>query len=221
MRKRLTRVEQTERNRERVLAAARDVFLTRGYAGATLDAIADKAGFSKGVMYSQFWSKADLFLSLLAGRIAERAAENERIVENASGPEALIELLRAAKHDAAVHSRWAELLIEFRIHAARDPEVKRRYAEAHERTLAGFAAALTRILERTGHAPALPPKTMAQLVLALGSGIVLERITDLEALPLDEIAPALLRAFGFRQSTTPDRSRPAPTPLRRAGNGRK
>lgn len=144
-----------------------------------------------------------------------------RAHENASGPEVLIELLRAPKHDAAIHSRWAELLIEFRIHAARDPDVNRRYAEAHARTIGGLASALTRMLERTGHAPALPPKTMAQLVLALGSGVVLEQITDSEALPLDEIAPALVRAFGFGEPTTPDRSRPAPTPSRRAGNRRR
>ena len=61
--KRLTRAEQSERNRGLVLAAARRVFLARGYHGATLEQIADEAGFSKGVVYSQFESKADLFLA--------------------------------------------------------------------------------------------------------------------------------------------------------------
>jgi AcrR family transcriptional regulator len=56
--KRLTRAEQSERNRGLVLAAARRVFLARGYHGATLEQIADEAGFSKGVVYSQFESKA-------------------------------------------------------------------------------------------------------------------------------------------------------------------
>ena len=48
----MSRVEQVERNRDLVLAAARRVFLHRGYSGATLDAIAQEAGFSKGVVYS-------------------------------------------------------------------------------------------------------------------------------------------------------------------------
>ena len=43
--KRLTRAEQAERNRGLVLAAARRVFLARGYHGATLEQIADEAGF--------------------------------------------------------------------------------------------------------------------------------------------------------------------------------
>ena len=216
MRKRLTRPELVERNRERVLAAAREVLLARGYAGATLDAIAEEAGFSKGVMYSQFGSKADLFLALLERRIAERAAENERVVERASGPEGVVELLRTAKQDATTQSSWAELLIEFRVHAARDPELSRRYAEAHARTIAGIASALAQMLERTNEDPALPARTMAQLVLALGSGIVLERIADPEALPIEEIAPALLRAFGFKDAGSATPAKPAPEPLRSA-----
>ena len=80
MRIRLSRSEQVDRNRERVLAAARRVFLARGYAGASLDAIAEEAGFSKGVVYSQFDGKGDLFLALLERRIQERAEQNERLL---------------------------------------------------------------------------------------------------------------------------------------------
>src|SRR5438128_1786510 len=70
----MSRAAQTERNRQLVLEAARQVFLTQGYHGARLDAIAEEAGFSKGVVYSQFAGKADLFVALLEHRIAERAA---------------------------------------------------------------------------------------------------------------------------------------------------
>ena len=83
MAKRLTRTERSGRNRARVLEAARRVFLERGYHGATLEQIAAEAGFTKGVVYSQFDSKADLFLALLELRIAERALEN---VERRRGP---------------------------------------------------------------------------------------------------------------------------------------
>ena len=41
-----------------------------------LDVIAEEAGFSKGVVYSQFAGKPDLFIALLEQRIAERAAQN-------------------------------------------------------------------------------------------------------------------------------------------------
>src|SRR5262245_25086032 len=81
---RLRRAEQVERNRTAVLDAARRVFLDRGYGGATVDAIAEEAGFSKGVVYSQFGSKADMFMALLEQRITERAAQNERIAAGKS-----------------------------------------------------------------------------------------------------------------------------------------
>ncbi len=61
--KRLSRAEQNERNRALVLDAARRVFLNRGYHTATLDEIADEAGFSRGVVQSRFGNKADLFLA--------------------------------------------------------------------------------------------------------------------------------------------------------------
>ena len=127
---RLSRPEQVQRNRGLVLDAARRVFLERGYAGATLEAIADEAGFSKGVVYSQFAGKADLFLALLEARIDERAEQNER----PSGPRGSGRPARAA---AAPTRRqpgdagWSRLLIEFRVVAAREPGLNARYAAVH------------------------------------------------------------------------------------------
>ena len=87
---RLSRAEQNDRNRALLLAAARRVFLERGYYAATLDQIADEAGFSKGAVYSRFASKADMFLALLEDRIAERAAHAEHTVAvTEDGPQVL------------------------------------------------------------------------------------------------------------------------------------
>jgi AcrR family transcriptional regulator len=74
--RRLLRVEQVQRNRAAVLDAACQVFVARGYGGASLEAIADEAGFSRGVVYSQFGSKADMFFALLDRRIEERGQVN-------------------------------------------------------------------------------------------------------------------------------------------------
>src|SRR4029079_15191024 len=81
MESRLSRTEQSTQNRERILAAARRVFLARGYYGATLEQIAEEAGFTKGAVYSRFEGKADLFLALLEDRIGERARDNIAVTE--------------------------------------------------------------------------------------------------------------------------------------------
>ena len=74
-RRRRPRSEQVAENRDRLLDAAARVFRELGYTGASLDAIAAAAGFSKGAVYSHFDSKADLFLSLLEDRIDGRRQE--------------------------------------------------------------------------------------------------------------------------------------------------
>jgi AcrR family transcriptional regulator len=60
-----------ERRRPEVLDAALQLFLARGYEGASMDAIAAAAGVTKPVVYACFRSKDELFRSLL-GREEER-----------------------------------------------------------------------------------------------------------------------------------------------------
>ncbi len=179
---RLRRWEQMERNREAVLGASRRVFLERGYAGATLEAIADTAGFSKGVVYSQFGSKADLFFELLERRISERGAQNARIAATATGPGGIREMATAAAMDAGAEPEWAQLLVEFRAHAARDHELNRRYAAIHARTVDGIASALGQMHAAAGREPPVPLRAMAEFVLAAGAGITLERLANNGAL---------------------------------------
>jgi AcrR family transcriptional regulator len=177
---RLSRSEQNQRNGTLLLAAARRVFLARGYHAATLEQIADEAGFSKGVVYSRFASKADMFLALLAERIEERAAENTRLTGGSSGSEG-IALLRdhAARRNRAERD-WGLLLIEFRVHAARDPELNQRYARAHARTLQALASLIAELYSRAGQPPPLPPDQLAQVVLTVEAGARLEEAADPE-----------------------------------------
>lgn len=194
---RLTRVEQVARNRDMVLGAARRVFLARGYAGASLDAIADEAGFSVGVVYSQFGSKADLFFALLERRIEARALQNERIAKESAGADGLRELLRAGREDAAAEPGWPHLLAEFRAIALRDTELNRRYSEAHARTVDGLASVLVELYEPAGVEPPVPVRSLAEFLQAGTVGVALERAANPDALPDDEAEQLILRALGF------------------------
>jgi AcrR family transcriptional regulator len=55
------KVAQGEATREALLAAARELFGTRGYAETSLEAIAEAAGVTKGALYHHFTGKAQLF----------------------------------------------------------------------------------------------------------------------------------------------------------------
>ena len=182
MSSRLSRAEQNDRNRALLLAAARRVFLARGYYAATLEQIADEAGFSKGVVYSRFASKADMFLALLEDRIEERAAQNADAARELAGSgdfDALLDLAQQAERAAP---GWRLLVTEFRIHAARDPELNRRYAAVHARTVEGIARALVSISEGGGETLPFPPRQLAELMLAIEAGLALEQSASPDAL---------------------------------------
>ena len=194
---RLRRADQVARNREVVLAAARRVFLARGYAGASLEAIADAAGFSSGVVYSQFGSKADMFFALLERRIEDRALQNERIAKEFTGAEALRELMRVAQEDAAAEPGWPFLLVEFRVIAMRDGDLNRRYAAAHARTLAGIASVWESLYQPMGLEPPVPVQSIAEFLQAGAVGIALARAANPGALPEGDAEQLLLRTLGL------------------------
>jgi AcrR family transcriptional regulator len=191
--KRLTRPEQNERNRTLVLDAARRIFLARGYHSATVEEIADEAGFSRGVVYSQFGAKADLFLALLERRMDERAAEVAALAGGLSGEGGAVTLMEGAADRDRDDPGWGLVLIEFRAHAARDDDLNKRYAAAHQRTVERVAEFLDGIYQRAGQAPPLPAGHLAELMMALSSGAQLELAANPAALPVAVRAQALRR----------------------------
>ncbi len=95
-RTRRRREREHREHRKEILVAARDVFSRRGYQAATLDEIADRAGFAKGTLYNYFRGKEDLFqhmtqiflddMRLLAVSIArERGTSREKFHRFACG----------------------------------------------------------------------------------------------------------------------------------------
>ena len=192
---RMTRAEQGERNRALVLAGARRVFLERGYGGATLDVIAEEAGFSKGVVYSQFAGKPDLFLALLEERIAERAERNARNSRDLAGLDGLRILLEDNARVSEEGGDWSRLLIEFRVIAARDPVINDRYAALHARTVEHFGETVAAVLARGGLKPVYPKRVFAELILAFDTGWVLEKAAGHAQLRLEYMTDLLGRAL--------------------------
>ncbi|HEX3779097.1 MAG TPA: helix-turn-helix domain-containing protein [Pseudonocardiaceae bacterium] len=63
---RLSRAQTQERNRAKVLAAARDEFAERGFRDAKIDDIAERAELTRGAVYSNFPGKRALYFAVLA-----------------------------------------------------------------------------------------------------------------------------------------------------------
>ena len=204
---RLSRAEQNDRNRALLLAAARRVYLERGYYAATLDQIADEAGFSKGAVYSRFASKADMFLALLEDRIAERAAQNAQLAEDLAGTGNFAAVIDVAERAERGAPGWRLLVTEFRIHAARDPELNRRYAALHARTVDGVAQVLAAVSKEGAEGLPFPPRQLAELMLTIETGRALEQIANLDALGGPDL-PVLHRlADLLARQPTPNQAR--------------
>ncbi|MEV4124000.1 helix-turn-helix domain-containing protein [Nocardia sp. NPDC049707] len=73
---RLTRAQQQDATRRKVLAAAKSEFAQRGFRGTTVDGIAARADMTRGAVYSNFPGKRALYLAVLAHE-AEQAPAPE------------------------------------------------------------------------------------------------------------------------------------------------
>src|ERR1700761_1986601 len=125
---RLSRKEAKARTRERLLDAAVKVFARKGYAGASVDDIAEAAGFTIGALYSNFSGKEDLFIELMTARSSSRMARALAIVADSGTP---IEQRRIslADHLIDVAMQDADLAVleaEFWLYAMRDPGFQER-----------------------------------------------------------------------------------------------
>lgn len=66
-----------------ILDAARQVFARKGFADASMDEIAQKAGVGKGTLYLYYRSKQDLYRASLREGLVALCAELERAVDRA------------------------------------------------------------------------------------------------------------------------------------------
>ncbi|MCE6998833.1 TetR/AcrR family transcriptional regulator [Saccharothrix sp. S26] len=112
---RLSRAQAQERNRARVLEAARAEFTDRGFRDAKVDAIAQRAELTRGAVYSNFPGKRALYFAVLAD-LAERAETPSNPQRGTDRREALGALARAwvtsTGHDPLARDLLAEVAAE-------------------------------------------------------------------------------------------------------------
>ena len=172
----MTRDARASANRARVMGAAGELFRRKGFHGAGVDEIAEAAGFSKGVVYSQFGSKDDLFLALLEehgeARIAQTRARAEAAAPGRAREAVSGENLAVWRQDP----EWYLLLVEFRAHAARHPDVNRRFADLHRKFLDQIAEVFEVLAKGAHPDPRFDSYDFARLIVRLDAGAVLEQV---------------------------------------------
>ena len=181
--RRLTRPERKERTRGDLLAAARVVFERHGFHRASLDEIADEAGYTKGAVYSHFpGGKDELFLAVLDRHIDERVPTYAEIILSQDSFEASLRAI--ARHLVALGRRdpaWTPLLVEFWTHASHNPELRDAVRERNERQMRAIAVLSDDLAARHGIEYVLPTVEVVRGSSALARGMGIERLVSPEA----------------------------------------
>jgi len=181
-----------------LLDAAVEVFAERGYRDASVDEIAERAGYSKGALYWHFASKDELFYALLDERIDGPWRETIALIESAApeqdmAPEAgrrLSELLRGERQLMLIDH-------EYRSQAVRDSKLGRRYAKRQAKLRSALARAIAARLEHLGAPPlANAAEDMATAFMSLISGLAQEKLIDPDAVPDRVLEDTLALIYG-------------------------
>jgi AcrR family transcriptional regulator len=178
--KRLTHAEKKAVTRAELLRTAADVFARRGYHDASVEEVAEQAGFSHGAVYSNFSGKEDLFLAVFEDYMATRAGELAATLTSA--PESLPERARA------MAAQWMERLardpnsfllhLEFMIHAARDPRLSEQMGLRQASLRIAIGDYLQTVQREEGIDLPLPPAELALIMRALGIGLAVEAMNS-------------------------------------------
>jgi AcrR family transcriptional regulator len=191
---RLSRAERRRRTREQLLDAAAAVFARRGYAAASVDEIAEAAGFTKGAVYANFAAKQDLFLALMDRQHQRQEALLVGLAEPARPVgQAMGDLGRVAAPTDPEAWQWGLLTLEFLLYAVRDPALRGQLAERLRAMRGYLAAALGPRLARRPGAPGLAPHELASVAMALSTGLGVQATVEPAALPPDLYARTLER----------------------------
>jgi AcrR family transcriptional regulator len=182
--------------REKLFEAAARVFEQQGIGGASIEAIATAAGFTRGAFYSNYNSKDELIIAMLEDHVEQSIRRNLDLLAVHKNLADFIEALKTMDRTRQDPLGRSPLLhMEMILFVAR---AEKRRPELAKR-LRARRKLITDIVETTlknsGKNPALDPTWIGAIVLALEDGFRLHRLIDPETTPAD----SFLRAIGDLQ----------------------
>jgi TetR/AcrR family transcriptional regulator, mexJK operon transcriptional repressor len=123
---------RSARKRQAILAAARTLFLRKGYAGTSMDEVAALAAVSKQTVYKNFSDKEQLFTDIIVGDISEAEAQSQAIIDALPGSEDVENDLRAIARELVTTVMQPHLVRMRRViigEADRFPDLARAWYE--------------------------------------------------------------------------------------------
>ena len=172
---RWTPERRRELTRHALIEAAAQVFARRGFYGASLDEIADTAGFTRGAIYKNFDDKEGLFLATLDHHNQRTlAAFSEWFDEHPPDASAFDQegMATAFRQILARDSDWFALETEGRLYALRNPEFRQRYVANARQMTKAVARFIQDIARSSSFKWKVPPMRLAHLLEVSSEGFL-------------------------------------------------
>jgi len=180
---RLSREESQKQTRARLLESAQEIFARNGFAGASVDQIAEHAGYSKGAVYSNFKSKEALFLELLKDHMSQELKELRALLDSSGSAR---EILRALKDKYSSLEKQVTLVMlasEFQLQAGRHPEFAEPFAALYRDQRRAIAELVNLLAQKAGVPAPANANEIATTLMGLTHGIALQRAADPKSVP--------------------------------------
>lgn len=175
---RLTRTEQREVTRERLIEAAGRVFCRVGFEAAPIDVIAEEAGYSRGAFYSNFRSKDELFVELIGRHLDAEVQTLGRALDRITSAAELAPAIERRYRVLGEDGSWCLLTTEFQLYAMRGGTKADEFAEIYESYRRRLGELIGTHFDRLGIESSLSPYEFGVAQIALSHGLALQRAAN-------------------------------------------
>jgi len=161
------------------MEAALRVFSRRGFGGASVEEVAEEAGFSRGAVYSNFDSKEDLFLALVEQRMVERlGVVNSTFGENKPDQAKLRATGMYLGKMTPRERDWYLLFMEAWAYFVRDAQLKRKLAADYQQIRDTIGRLFEQQYREDGLEPPRRTEDLAAAIVAMSDGFVIQALLD-------------------------------------------
>jgi len=196
--RRLTRAESRALTVQRLLDSAENIFRKKGYGAASVDEIAEDAGYSKGAVYANFENKEALFMAVQDRQRDDMLVGMVTAVTAGGTDEELVHRIQEWQRDymATAHDRF---LIDgdYWLVAARDPQLSERVADSFRVGVTAAAQVIEEETTRRGLKPPLDPLRTAKVLFAVTYGVQTQARYDVELNEPEVFGSALAMLLGL------------------------
>ncbi|GAB09234.1 putative TetR family transcriptional regulator [Gordonia araii NBRC 100433] len=161
--------------RRRIKEIGRQMLLDEGYTAASIASIAEEAGFTTGAFYSNFTSKAQLTLEVLADLQQECQDELADILAAPADADVIDRLHTWCNR--LLDSGWPRLELEFALSIRGDDELVATEGDRNREAVNGLAPLIAERLPVPSTGP-FAAENVAEMILNMAFGIAVRNVID-------------------------------------------